>query len=60
MSDAVEGLFQPVFTTNPTVEGTGLGQPIRDDIRIAAAPASDQAYRSCDRYQRGGPPGRLG
>jgi C4-dicarboxylate-specific signal transduction histidine kinase len=41
MSDAVEGLFQPVFTTNPTVEGTGLGQSIRDDIRIAAAPASD-------------------
>jgi nitrogen-specific signal transduction histidine kinase len=32
MSDAIEGLFQPVFTTKPTVEGTGLGLSISYDI----------------------------
>jgi len=32
MSDAIEELFQPVFTAKPTVEGTGLGLSISYDI----------------------------
>jgi hypothetical protein len=38
-SDAIEWLFQPVFTTKPNVDGTGLGvsiitQPHDDTIEV--------------------------
>ena len=32
MSDAVEGLFQPVFTTKPTAERTALGLSISYEV----------------------------